>query len=139
MVVRVASSKSGAWFGVGGSYSEPLEAGLSSWLVQRLWLGKNGGWESLPLSKCVPPSTMRAATLPHLLPVAGRLWRGLVVIWWADDSAKLRSHAAAGSASAVGAVRPVAAPARNRAQLLPPLPSPQNAATPTPVRAQGLA
>ena len=123
---------------VGGSISEPLEAGRSSWLVLRLWLGKTGGGESLPLTKCVPPPTMRAAALSHLLPVAGCICWGLVVIWWADDSAKLRSHAAAGSAFAAGAVRPGAAPARIRAQLLPPLPSAHNAATPTPVRAQGL-
>ena len=113
-------------------------AGLLSWLVLRLWLGKTGGSAFLPLSECVPPPTMRAAALSHLLPVAGWLCRAAGGCRWADDSAKLRSLAAAGSASAVGAVRPVAAPARIRAQLLPPLPSPQYAATPTPRRAQGL-
>lgn len=124
---------------VGGSISEPHGAALLSWLVLRLWLGRTGGWKSLPLSKCVPPPTMRAAALSHLLPVAGCIYWGPVVIWWADDSVKLRSLSAAGSASAAGAVRPVAAPARIRAQLLPTLPSPKNAATPTPVTAQGLA
>ena len=115
-----------------------MGAGLLLWLVQRLWLGKTGGCESLPLSECIPPPIMRAAALSHLLPVAGWLCRAAGGCRWADDSAKLRSLSAAGSASAVGAVRPVAAPARIRAQLLPPLPSPQNAATPTPRRAQGL-
>lgn len=115
-----------------------MGAGLLLWLVQRLWLGKTGGCKSLPLLECVPPPTMRAAALSHLLPVAGWLCRAAGGCRWADDSAKLRSLSAAGSASAAGAVRPVAAPARIRAQLLPPLPSPQNAATPTPRRAQGL-
>ena len=55
----------------GGSISEPHGAALLSWLVLRLWLGRTGGWKSLPLSKCVPPPTMRAAALSHLLPVAG--------------------------------------------------------------------
>lgn len=138
MVVRVASSKSGAWFGLVAPLPSRMGAGLLLWLVQRLWLGKTGGCKSLPLSECIPPPTMRAAALSHLCPVAGWLCRAAGGCRWADDSAKLRSLVAAGSASAAGAVRPVAAPARIRAQLLPPLPSPRNAATPTPVRAQGL-
>lgn len=60
---------------VGGSISEPHGAALLSWLVLRLWLGRTGGWKSLPLSKCVPPPTMRAAALSHLLPVAGCICR----------------------------------------------------------------
>lgn len=75
---------------VGGSISEPLEAGRSSWLVLRLWLGKTGGAAFLPLSECVPPPTMRAAALSHLLPVAGWLCRATGGCRWADDSAKLR-------------------------------------------------
>ena len=130
MVDKVASSKSGAWFGAGGSITEPHGAGLLSWLVLRLWLGKTGGAAFLPLSECVPPPTMRAAALSHLLPVAGWLCRAAGGCLWADDSAKLRSLSAAGSASAAGAVRPVAAPARIRAQLLPPLPSPPERSNP---------
>lgn len=115
---------------VGGSISEPHGAALSSWLVLRLWLGRTGGWKSLPLSKCLPPPTMRSAALSHLLSVAGCIYWGLVVIWWADNSVKLRSLSAAGSTSALGAVRPVAASARIRAQLLPPLPSPPERSNP---------
>ena len=115
---------------VGGSISEPHGAALLSWLVLRLWLGRTGGWKSLPLSKCVPPPTMRAAALSHLLPVAGCICRAAGGCLWADDSVKLRSLSAAGSTSAVGAVRPVAASARIRAQLLPPLPSPPERSNP---------
>ena len=115
---------------VGGSISEPHGAALLSWLVLRLWLGRTGGWKSLPLSKCVPPPTMRAAALSHLLPVAGCICRAAGGCLWADDSAKLRSLSAAGSTSALGAVRPVAASARIRAQLLPPLPSPPERSNP---------
>ena len=90
----------------GSSFSEPLGAGLSSWLVLRLWLGRTGGWKSLPLSKCVPPPTMRAAALSHLIPVAGCICRAAGGCRWADDSVKLRSLAAAGSTSVGGALRP---------------------------------
>ena len=139
MVVRMGDLVLVAWAGSVAPFPSRTGAGLLLWLVLRLWLGRTGGWKSLLLSKCVPPPTMRAAALSHLLPVAGCICRAAGTCLWADDSAKLRSHSAAGSTSAVGAVRPVAASARIRAQLLPPLPSPpQNAATPTPVRAQGL-
>ena len=102
MVDKVASSKSGAWFGAGGSITEPHGAGLLSWLVLRLWLGKTGGSAFLPLSECVPPPTMRAAALSHLLSVAGWLCRAAGGCRWADDSAKLRSLAAAGFPSVSG-------------------------------------
>ena len=127
---RVASRKPGAWAGSVAPLPSRTGAGLLSWLVLRLWLGRTGGWKSLPLSKCVPPPTMRAAALSHLLPVAGCICRAAGGCLWADDSAKLRSLSAAGSTSAVGAVRPVAASARIRAQLLPPLPSPPECSNP---------
>ena len=73
---------------------------------------------------------MRAAVLSHLLPVAGCICRAAGGCLWADDSVKLRSRSAAGSTSAIGAVRPVAASARIRAQLLPPLPSPPERSNP---------
>ena len=129
-VVRVGIWKPGTWAEAGGSFSEPHGAALSLWLVLRLWLGRTGGWKSLPLSKCIPPPTMRAAALSHLLPVAGCICRAAGGCLWADDSVKLRSLSAAGSTSAVGAVRPVAASARIRAQLLPPLPSPPERSNP---------
>ena len=127
---RVASRKPGAWVGSVAPFPSRTGAGLLLWLVLRLWLGRTGGWKSLPLSKCVPPPTMRAAALSHLLPVAGCICRAAGGCLWADDSAKLRSLSAAGSTSAVGAVRPVAASARIRAQLLPLLPSPPERSNP---------
>lgn len=127
---RVGDLVWGAWTGSVAPFPSRTGAGLLSWLVLRLWLGRTGGWKSLPLSKCIPPPTMRAAALSHLLPVAGCIDWGPVVIWWADDSVKLRSLSAAGSTSAVGAVRPVAASARIRAQVLPPLPSPPERSNP---------
>ncbi len=130
MVARVGSWKPGAWAGGGSSHTEPHGTAQSSGVVLRLWLGKTGGSAFLPLSECVPPPTMRAAALSHLLTVAGWLCRAAGGCRWADDSAKLRSLSAAGSASAVGAVRPVAAPARIRAQVLPPLPSPPGRSNP---------
>ena len=120
----------GAWAGSVAPFPSRTGAGLLLWLVLRLWLGRTGGWKSLPLSKCVPPPTMRAAALSHLLPVAGCICRAAGGCLWADDSVKLRSLSAAGSTSAVGAVRPVAASARIRAQLLPPLPSPPERSNP---------
>ena len=119
MVDRVASRKPGAWAGSVAPLPSRTGPGCCRGLVLRLWLGRTGGWKSLPLSKCVPPPTMRAAALSHLLVRAGWFCGAAGGCRWADDSVKLRSLAAAGSTSVGGAVRPVAASARIRAHLLP--------------------
>ena len=134
----MASRKPGAWAGLVAPTPSRTGAGRSSRLVLRLWMGKTGGEGFLPLTECVLPPTMRAAALSHLLPVAGCHCRAAGGYLRADGSVKLRSLSAAGSTSAVGAVRPGAASARIRAHRYRSPPSAHNAAAPTPVRAQGL-
>ena len=134
----MARRLSGHGLGLVAPFPSRSGAGRLSRQLLRLWLGRTGGGRFLLLSGCIPPPTMRAAALPHLLPVAGCICRAAGSCLRADGSVKLRSLSAAGSTSAVGAVRPVAAPARIRAHRCRSPLSAHNAAAPTPVRAQGL-
>ena len=137
MVVRVGDLEWGAWAGLVVPF--PSRSGLvchHGWFCGSGW-ARPAGDSYLPLSECIPPPTMRAATLSHLIPVAGCICRAAGGCRWADDSVKLRSLAAAGSTSVGGALRPGAASARIRAHAAACRRHPTNATTPTPVRAQG--
>lgn len=144
VLLRLSCRKLGAGAHGGQSANQPLRGRYRVARSRSLGGSRGLGWgfcsrgsrqdrrggRFLPLSECVPPPTMRAAALSHLRVGAGCICRAAGGCRWADDSAKLRSLSAAGSASALGAVRPVAAPARIRAQLLPPLPLPHERSNP---------
>ena len=119
MVDKVASSKSGRGLGLVAPLPSRTGAGLLSRLVLRLWLGKTGGGKvSTPVGvRTAAYHASRCALASQCRGRSGSVWL-LEVVWWVDDSVKLRSLSAACSTSAFGTMRPGAAPARVRAHLL---------------------